>query len=105
MSFALNPSSSPRAAIVIQRLKAIAHLGEDAEALFASLSDVQSLPAGAELQRGVVDKGFRGAREGEVAQDDHRDVAAGEKWGRNVEGDGEARKIGILPACPQESFR
>ena len=49
MSFALNPSSSPRAAIVIQRLKAIAHLGEDAEALFASLSDVQSLPAGAEL--------------------------------------------------------
>ena len=49
MSFALNPSSSPRAAIAIQRLKAIAHLGEDAEALFASLSDVQSLPAGAEL--------------------------------------------------------
>ncbi len=49
MSVGLSQSPGPRAGIVIQRLKAIAHLGEDAEALFASLSDVQSLPAGAEL--------------------------------------------------------
>lgn len=49
MTVALHPLTTPRAAIVIQRLKALSHLGETAEALLASLSDVQSVGAGAEI--------------------------------------------------------